>query len=84
MDEEVPIIRMSDPASGRAGYARTHYDAIDDMPEFYTKEEVNALLANQSNEKISPDGTVWISSISNEGVLTWDRKEEANERDQDK
>lgn len=75
---------MSDPESGQAGYARTHFDAIDDMPDIYTQEEVDQLLDEHVNEKISPDGTVWVSSISNEGILTWDRKEETSERKQDK
>lgn len=80
------IVQYPDKDGNRA-YALTHWQGVigkPDIAQYYTREEVNALLANQSNEKISPDGTVWVSSISDEGVLMWDRKEETSERKQDK
>lgn len=76
MNEDIPVIRLSDPDSGVAGYARTHIDAIDDMPVFYSKEEVDELLRTFPFSLTSPDGTIWVASISNDGELKWNRKEE--------
>ncbi|MCW0952998.1 hypothetical protein OIT44_02790 [Weissella ceti] len=75
MTEEIPICRVSDPDTGVAGYARTHIDAIDDLPELYSKEEVDELLSQLALSLTSPDGTVWVAEISNDGKLSWLRKE---------
>lgn len=41
-----------------------------DVTDFYTKEEVDKILKT-SNQLVSPDGTVWESSIDNDGKITW-------------
>lgn len=46
-----------------------------DITDFYTKEEVDALLKN-SHQLTSPDGSTWSPSIDNNGTLIW--KKETN------
>ena len=41
-----------------------------DVTDFYTKEEVDKILKT-NNQLGSPDGTVWESSIDNDGNITW-------------
>lgn len=41
-----------------------------DATDFYTKEEVDKILKT-NNQLVSPDGTVWGSSIDNDGKITW-------------
>ncbi|MCW6147738.1 hypothetical protein [Lactiplantibacillus plantarum] len=46
-----------------------------DITDFYTKEEVNALL-KKSHQLTSPDGSTWSPSIDDNGTLIW--KKETN------
>lgn len=41
-----------------------------DVTDFYTKEEVDKILED-SNQLVSPDGTVWKPTIDNNGVVIW-------------
>ncbi|AVV99546.1 hypothetical protein U0Q88_004565 [Lactiplantibacillus plantarum] len=47
-----------------------------DITDYYTKEEVNALLKN-SHQLTSPDGSNWSPSIDDNGTLIW-KKENNN------
>ncbi|MEC5118183.1 hypothetical protein [Lactiplantibacillus plantarum] len=44
-----------------------------DVTDFYTKEEIDKIL-NNSNQLVSPDGTVWVPSIDNDGKVIWQKK----------
>ncbi|QBZ21048.1 hypothetical protein D9752_05245 [Lactiplantibacillus plantarum] len=46
-----------------------------DITDYYTKEEVDALLKN-SHQLTSPDGSTWSPSIDDNGTLIW--KKETN------
>lgn len=46
------------------------------VADHYTKEEVDALLKS-NNQLTSPDGSIWLPSIDDQGTLTW-KKENNN------
>lgn len=47
-----------------------------DTTDFYTKEEVDKFL-KASNQLVSPDGTVWVPSIGNDGKVIWQKVEKS-------
>lgn len=40
------------------------------ISDYYTKQEVDALLKN-SHQLTAPDGSIWEPSIDNNGNITW-------------
>ena len=83
------IVQYPDKEGNRA-YALTHWEAIVGKPELFTKEEVKSLVMDSVVDAMvdvmewvqrqpvtmrSPDGSEWVASISNEGVVSWTRKE---------
>lgn len=68
--------------SGEPAYAKTHWQAIDGIPQlpdagdYLTREEALDLLLKQALTLTSPDGTAWVATINNDGQTEWIRKEE--------
>ncbi|WP_076633762.1 hypothetical protein [Lactiplantibacillus plantarum] len=43
------------------------------ISDYYTKEEVDALLKT-SHQLTSPDGSIWVPSIDDNGTLIWKKE----------